>query len=224
MHLRRRIYGLRAYVPGLRERHRLELMVGPLGYWNELQRYQIQLLRANGLQPHHSLLDIGCGPLQGGIAFIKYLNPHGYTGIDLNPVHIDAARAQIARYQVAQKYPRVEVSSTFGNAELGDKTYDFIWASQILYYFNDEVMRELLRTVRRRLKPRGKFLGDVFALDHYEFRYPERPGKYIRHTQQSLAKIAGEHGLHVRSIGTIEQFGYPKRLSLRTNLLFEFTN
>ena len=56
MHSRRRAYGLRAFVPGLREHHRLEAMVGPLGFWGELQRYHLQFLQTNGLKPSHSLL------------------------------------------------------------------------------------------------------------------------------------------------------------------------
>jgi SAM-dependent methyltransferase len=223
MSVRRDLYGLRAYIPGLRDHHRFEAMVGPLGFWSELQAYQLRLLTANGLQPHHRLLDLGCGPLQGGIAFIKYLKAEGYVGIDLDPVRIDAAREQITRHRLGAKAPQVIVSSSFGKEELGAQTFDFIWASQILYYFNDAVMADLLGEVRRRLNPGGKFLGDIFALDHYEFRFPENPGKYIRHTPESLTNVARQQGMTVRCLGPIEAFGYPKRLSLRTNLLFEFT-
>jgi SAM-dependent methyltransferase len=223
LHLRRRAYNLRAFVPGMREHHRFELMVGPLGFWHALQRYQLQLLQTNGLKPHHTLLDIGCGPLQGGIAFIKYLEPNGYAGIDIGQDRIAAAQTQIAKHRLADKNPRVLVSSTFGRDELGSDTFDFFWASQILYYFNDEAMHQLLETIRQRMRPGGKFLGDIFALDHYEFRFPEHPGRYVRHTKESLEVLAEKHSLKVRELGTIEQFGYPKRLSLRTNPLFEFT-
>lgn len=223
MHLRRIAYHLRAYIPGLRDHHRFEAMVGPLGFWKELQKYQLNLLQANGLKPQHRLLDIGCGPLQGGIAFIKYLEPNGYTGVDIEQDRIEAAKTQINRHRLLDKNPRVLVSSSFGQRELGDATFDFFWASQILYYFDDNVMGQLLEMVSQRMRPGGKFLGDVFALDHYEFRFPENPGKYIRRTEESLQALADKHALKVRGLGTIEQFGYPKRLSLRTNLLFEFS-
>lgn len=223
MHLRRKLYGLRAYIPGLKERHRLEAMVGPLGYWNELQRYQLRLLVENGLRPGHALLDIGCGPLQGGIAFIRYLNEGAYTGIDIDPVRIEAAQAQIKRHRLEAKKPRVVRSETFGEAELPEECWDFVWASQILYYFDDAAMAVLLRAVGRRLRPGGKFLGDIFTPDHYEFTRPENPGKYIRHTPESIAEAARRQGLQARCVGRIEQYGYPRRLTLRSNLLFEFT-
>lgn len=224
MHLRRKAYSLRAYIPGLRDHHRFEAMVGPLGFWNALQHYQLNLLRMNGLKPNHTLCDIGCGPLQGGVAFIRYLEPNGYTGFDIQPDRIEAAKTQIARHRLAPKRPQVFLSSNFGREELSTATFDFFWASQILCYFNDEAMHSLLETVSQRMKPGGKFLGDIFALDHYEFRHPEHPGGYVRHTEESLQAMAEKHALKVRSLGTIEQFGYPKRLSLRTNLLFEFTS
>ena len=223
MHLRRQAYGLRAYIPGMREHHRLEAMVGPLGFWDELQRYHLHLLQTNGLKPKHTLLDIGCGPLQGGVAFIKYLEPSGYTGLDIDRSRIEAAQSQVLRHRLSDKHPRLLVSTTFGQDELLDQSFDFMWASQILYYFRDQQMHELLTMIQQRLKPGGRFLGDVFALDHYEFRFPENAGRYVRHTPESLQALASEHGLKVRNLGTIETFGYPKRLSLRTNLLFEIT-
>jgi SAM-dependent methyltransferase len=224
MRARRELYGLRAFVPGLRERHRLEAMVGPLGYWNQLRRYHLRLLCANGLRPGHTLLDIGCGPLQGGIAFIRYLNRGGYTGIDIDPVRVDTARSQIAQHKLAGKEPRVFVSSSFGDDELEDSTFDYVWASQILYYFGAAAMARLFAMTQRRLKRDGKFLGDTFAPDHYEFTNPEHPGRYVRHTYESLSTLAAQHGLAVRRLGIIGDYEYPKRLSLRTNPLFEVTH
>jgi SAM-dependent methyltransferase len=223
LHVRRNVYELRAFIPGLRERHRLEKMVGPLGFWNELQRYHLEILTRNGLKPEHKLLDVGCGPLLGGIAFIRYLNAGNYAGLDISPASVEAGEEQIKKYGLGAKKPRVFVSSDFGEKELGSERFDFIWASQMLYYFNDEKLGTILRVVAEHLAPGGKFLGDVFELDHYEFKFPEL-GKYVRHTPESLEKVAAQNGLKARLLGTIEQFGYPKRLSLRKNLLFEITH
>jgi predicted TPR repeat methyltransferase len=223
LHVRRNLYEMRAFVPGLRERHRLEKMVGPLGFWSQLQQYHLQILTQNGLKPNHKLLDLGCGPLLGGIPFIKYLDASNYVGLDISPSAIEAAEQQIRKYKLDRKKPRVFVSSGFGEKELGAERFDFVWASQMLYYFNDEKLATILRIVREHLTPGGKFLGDVFELDHYEFKFPEL-GKYVRHTPESLQKVATQAGLKSRLLGTIEEFGYPKRLSLRRNLLFEFTH
>ena len=198
-------------------------MVGPLGFWRQLQHYHLEILQKNGLCPEHRLLDIGCGPLQGGVAFIRYLERDCYVGFDIDPRRIEAALQQIVRHRLAVKAPRVFVSSSFANNELKEETFDFMWASQILYYFNDMTLGKLMAMICRRLSPGGKFLGDTLALEHYEFRFPEHPGGYVRHTPASLRAVAEPYGLRVRCLGQIGAFGYPKRLSLRDNLLFEIT-
>lgn len=217
---RRGLYGARAFVPGLRERHRLERMVGPLGFWRELQRYQFQALCANGLEPHHRLLDFGCGPLQGGVPVIRYLQPSKYTGIDIDPSRIETARSQIARHGLSGKGPSLLLASTLDDHNLRGR-FDFIWASQILYSFEADAMAALLAGVRERLTPGGRFLGDIIGPRHYLFRFPEP--KYVLHTFESLQQMAAERGLAARCLGEIAQYGYPTRLLLHSNLLIEFT-
>src|SRR4051812_48290825 len=92
--IRRRIYGLRRAVPGLSRRHRLEALVGPLGFWNELQSYQLNTARQLGLSAGDRLLDLGCGPLQGGTAFIRFLDAGRYVGVDHRAVVVDVAHEQ----------------------------------------------------------------------------------------------------------------------------------
>jgi len=221
MHSRRRAYGLRRFIPGLGERHRLEAMVGPLGFWDDLQRYQLNALCVAGLEQNHSLLDIGCGPLQGGVAYIRYLDANRYIGIDIDPKRIAAAYSQIARHGLGAKNPRILLSGSFGDEVLQSEKFDYMWASQIVYYFDDIMMGRLLQFIDKRLKPGGKFLGDIFSPDHYEFKYPEHPGKYIRHTPESIQLLAKQYGLQARCLGPIADFQYPKRLYLRSNLLME---
>jgi hypothetical protein len=99
-----------------------------------------------------------------------------------------------------------------------------MWASQILCYLNAAVMALLFATIKRRLKRDGHFLGDTYALDHYEFTNTENPGRHFRHTHETLSALAATHNLVVRPLGTIAEHGYPKRLSLRTNLLYDVTH
>ncbi len=221
MKARRQFYGLRGFVPGLRERHRLEAMVGPLGFWDELQQYQLRLLRTNGLQPDHVLIDLGCGPLQGGVGFIKFLAPSRYIGVDKDPVRLKAAYSQIVRHNLAAKNPTLILSSTFGDRELNGNTFDFVWASQILYYFDKQLMSNLLAFIAKRLNPQGRFLGDIIGPEHYEFRFPECG--WVKHTVETIQRAADVHKLQVRSLGRIADFGYPKRLSLHSNILIEIT-
>ena len=52
------------------------------GRWEETGRAQIAALQAEGLQPHHRLLDIGCGCLRLGHIAVEWLDPGNYWGTD----------------------------------------------------------------------------------------------------------------------------------------------
>ena len=215
--LRRNLYGLRQFVPGLKEIHKLELMVGPLGYWKELQAYQLKALVSNGLKPQHKLLDIGCGPLQGGIAFIKYLNPNNYYGFDIKQESIDAGKRLIKKHKLENKQPFLFLSDNFGMERLNGTKFCFIWASQILYYFNEQKLHALMEWLSVILEDKGKFLGDIIGPKHYEFKHKEH--NWFLHNVESLGSIAEKYNLKVDNLGEIREYGYPNRLSLGTNNL-----
>jgi SAM-dependent methyltransferase len=220
--IRRWLYELRSYVPGLREQHHFEKMVGPVGFWNELQRYQFGVVERNGLKPNHTLLDIGCGPLQGGIAFIRYLEPGGYTGVDIQPRHVAAARRQIERYRLESKKPRIIESAAFGDEVLRDAGFNYMWASQILYYFDEKKLSELFAMARRRLKPGGKLLGDFIDPDRFDAIY--YPGcNFLRYPIEKVQSLAEAQGLRALPLGKLLDFNYPRRLLLRTSVMMEMT-
>lgn len=54
------------------------------GRWDETGRIQMAALRAEGLAPHHRLLDIGAGSLRLGCKAVPYLDPGHYWGTDLS--------------------------------------------------------------------------------------------------------------------------------------------
>jgi SAM-dependent methyltransferase len=194
-------------------------MVGPLGFWNKLQSYQLQTAVRLGLRPNSALLDLGCGPLQGGIGFIRYLDAGGYTGVDHNPEAIQIGQEEFSRLKLLEKKPRLLISRSFGDEELGSSCFDFIWMSQVLYYFDEPTMHRLFEMVRRRLQPGGIMAGDILgpASDRSFLRPPHPPV----HTAESLNTVAREHGLMVVAQGNLADWGYPKRLGLRNNILLQ---
>jgi SAM-dependent methyltransferase len=114
----------------------------------------------------------------------------------------------------------VSVGSTLSDPALHGR-FDFIWASQILYILDHATIAALFAEVRERLTPGGRFLGDIIGPRHYLFRFPEP--KYVLHRFESLQRVAAEQGLAGRCLGEIVQYGYPRRLSLHSNLLIELT-
>lgn len=54
------------------------------GRWDETGRLQLAILRREGLDPRHRLLDIGCGSLRLGVRAVPYLDRGHYWGTDLS--------------------------------------------------------------------------------------------------------------------------------------------
>jgi SAM-dependent methyltransferase len=212
--------------PRRRERRRLERMVGPVGVWDELQRFQIGCLKEMGLKPAHDLLDVGCGPLQGGLAFIAYLEPGKYAGIDLREECIIEAREQVLKAGLTAKAPFLAVSNTFGREELGDRSFDYFWASQLLYHLPESGLSACFEQIARRMKPGARMLGDFMLAGGACARSDNAwRGFYFHYrTFEFYEQAAGNHGLRMFRHGLLRDHGYPTKgtLGLSNNELVEF--
>jgi SAM-dependent methyltransferase len=195
----------------------MEKLVGPLGFWDQLQQYQLNVLQRHGMKSHHTLLDIGCGPLQGGVAFIRYLDRGNYTGVDTNPESLGAGYLQVQRNDLAHKNPQLIQSQSYGAGELGNKTFDYIWVSQMVYYLDESKLASLLEFGRKCLNSNGLFLCDIIGPNHYECSTHEH-GWYL-YSAESFSRMAAKCGFSAADQGEIEKYGYPARLSLKTNRL-----
>ena len=210
--------------PARRARRRREGLVGPMGYWEPLQAYQFGFVKGKGLKPHHSLLDVGCEPLQGGVRFIEYLEPGGYVGTDVNVAPLAEGYKQIVEEGLVHKNPTLIRTDSFGEAELGPRTFDFIWASQIIYHLSPENLEMLLRRMAGRMKPTSAFYGDVIdprqddppPASWHEF-------KWYRHKLDRLQELSARAGLQMAILGPLGELGYPRQVSMRTNTMLEFT-
>lgn len=205
------------------EQKRLDRMIGPAGHWDEIQEYQFNLLKTMGLEPHHKLLDIGCGPLPGGLAFIPYLDAGNYFGIDLHEDAMNEAHVQVAKAGLAVKNPHLLVSSTFGSQELDGYKFDYIWASQMTYHLDSSLLESCLEQVASCLKPDGKFYAD-FISNPDQVRPDKRWLDYSFHFHklEDVVELSKSKGLAMSNLGKIEDYGYPVAWRLKNNYLLEF--
>ena len=221
--VRRKIYALlRRAVPSIREQHRLDSLIGPIGYWKEIQAYQLKFLVRMGMKPHQSLLDIGCGPLSGRLAFIRYLDSGKYFGLDVNGDSIVEAHKQVQKHGLSLKKPTLICCSDFGREALSGRHFDFVWASQILYHLTEDQIRSLLSQLGRCMTERSRFFGDIIGHHHHV-----KPNSHWRgfsfhlHDSATLSKMADTFGLRISTLGQIAEFGYPNSLGLKTNEMVE---
>ena len=218
-------YGfLRRLVPPMREKHFLGEMVGPARYWDRIQEYQFNVLTKIGLKPHHRLLDMGCGPLSGGLVFIPYLKSGNYFGVDLRKECIQEAYNQLAKAGLADKNPTLIVSSTFGQEELDGHKFDYIWISQLLYHLDDQKTEHFFEEASGRMNPGSKLYGDILGRPNnlkpdsswQGFLFYERSPDYY-------LELAKRYNLNMRVRGTLEDYGYPPEIGgLKRNYLLEF--
>lgn len=212
----------RRIVPSVRKQYFLDSLVGPIGHWDELQQFQFGFLVKMGLTPGHRLLDFGCGPLQGGLVLIRYLEAQNYVGLDVRPEVLKVAYQQIADHGLTHKNPRLIHSESFGRHELNGATFDYIWASQVLYHLSEAQVDQLLAQIAHFSHAQSRFFGDI--LGHHE-RVTDSSQwngfQFHRHTLESLTAQAARHGLMVEAIGSLESHGYPGTISMRTNQMLK---
>jgi len=222
--LRRRSNQLLAKLnPFDRDQYYFERLVGPLGVWPHLQQYQFNALTRLGLEPHHSVIDIGCGPITVGLALISYLDRGNYVGLDSLPEPLAASYRRIAKHGLADKNPSLVCSSTFGKRELDNRQFDFVWMSQLSYHLDDAQMRQLFEQACAMMTEDSVFLADVIDpglqidadLTWRGFSYHLRPIAFYE-------EMAQQFSLSVQRRGTLLDYGYPDKINLSANTLLEF--
>jgi SAM-dependent methyltransferase len=220
--LRRRSKQLISKINPFDQEARLERLVGPAGIWQQLQQYQFNALTRLGLRPHHSVVDIGCGPLSAGVPLISYLDRGKYVGVDLLPEPLVEAYRRIAQLDLAHKNPTLICSTTFGKRELEGRTFDFIWMSQLSYHLDDLQLVLMFEQARSMMNSSSVFLVDIIdpdlVLDGHQtwrgFTYHFRPVELYE-------ELAQHFSLSVRRRGRLVDYGYPDKIDLSRNTLLE---
>jgi SAM-dependent methyltransferase len=203
-----------------RETHLLEDHMGFRGQLAEHRRFQIDELKKLGLQSSHSVLEIGCGPLTAGIPVIQYLQPDRYVGVDVRSSVLDVAWRQIGRQELSGKNPRLIRSDDFGNGELHEQQFDYIWAFSVLFHLSDGILDRLFSSVGKRLTKTGIMLANV-QTDVESSTWLEFP--FVKRSVDEYRSSAGKHRLQTLDLGTIEQRGFKLAAAERTNPLLQFT-
>lgn len=127
---------------------------GGAAKWSRRGQFQVVMLRALGLEPHHRLLDAGCGPLRAGVHLIEALDERCYCGIDFNPDFIAAARALVAADErLAAKSPRLERLDDFACQRLGAGRFDWVLAFSVLNHCDEPTRQAFVHHVPAVLAP-----------------------------------------------------------------------
>lgn len=109
---------------------------GGAAHWRQRGAFQLALLQWTGLEPHDTLLDIGCGPLRAGIHIIRFLENGNYRGVDFNASFIQAAHELLRQEQLSSIAPRITALQEFDFATLAE-TFDYLLCFSVLNHCSD---------------------------------------------------------------------------------------
>jgi ubiquinone/menaquinone biosynthesis C-methylase UbiE len=159
--------------------------------WLELGQAQFDFLVANGLEPTHRMLEIGCGNLRGGWRFIDHLEPGHYTGIDISPDVLFSAQRTLVEFGLQDKLPRLTPVKDLTLAWLPAEHFDVVHAHSVFSHCPMDVIAECFAHVGRVMTPKAFF---DFTFNSTE----ERPHQVLRedyyYRPEQLVELAAAHG------------------------------
>src|SRR5699024_9375243 len=123
--------------------------------WNALGRMQFDYLVGHGLQPHHRLLDIGCGNLRAGRWFVNYLQPSNYYGVDISSEILFAAQRTVHTYGLREKLRHLTPVADLRFEFLPHACFDVVHAHSVFSHAPLKIVEECLDNVGRILAPGG---------------------------------------------------------------------
>jgi len=186
------------------------------GMWDELGQLQFDFLKQQGLEPHHRLLDIGCGALRGGLHFVRYLDAGNYCGQDINRSLIEAGAFELQEAGLADKEAKLMVDDAFSFGGFGVE-FDFMLSVSLFTHLPFNMIVRCLDAARQSLKPDGTYYATYFhapspahvAMITHEpggvvSRYDADPFHYAIDELGYMAKITG---LELTEVG---DWGHPR--------------
>lgn len=139
---------------------------GSLEHWDYLGRLQLDYLVEHGLEPHHHVLDVGCGPLRAGVQFIGFLEPGHYAGVEKQADLLERAReVELPRYGLEGKEPLLLANGQFEFGLL-DRTFDYAIAQSVFTHLPLNSISRCLVEMGRVLRPGGKFYATIYENPH----------------------------------------------------------
>lgn len=180
-------------------------MVGPAHLWRLKRDFQIRFLREHGgIEPHHRLLDIGCGTLRGGIPLIEYLDAQGYTGIESRAEALEEGRRELEEAGLADKRPRL-MTDPLPEFQ-AEQPFDRMWAFSVLIHMTDDIVRDCFALAARCLADDGVFYANVNLGERPPGRWEEFPVMW--RTAEWYEREAQAAGLEIERVGALGELGH----------------
>lgn len=136
--------------------------IGNLPRWEALGELQFRYIVDRGLEPRHYFLDVGCGPLRGGVHFIRYLEAERYYGVEKDAAVLEEARrVEVPRHGLEDKGPTLVAMENFDFPSLG-RTFDYALAQSVFTHLSLNSVIRCLLNMEKVLAPGGRFYATIW--------------------------------------------------------------
>lgn len=135
------------------------------GPYDVIGQIELDLLRAHGLKPEHTLFDLGCGTGRLAVHAIPYLSGGSYIGSDISQQLLQTAQDQLAsKIQESRCHVtwKVQESHVFAAP---NHSVDMICAFSVFTHIEHEDAYRYLVDGRRVVRPGGKFVFSCLPLE-----------------------------------------------------------
>jgi len=202
-------------------RFRRHALAGPAHLWRLKRDFQIAFLKSVGLEPRHTVLDLGCGTLRGGLPLIEYLDAKNYCGVEARADALAEGRAELEAAGLADRDPDLCVESDFA-AFRQQRRFDFVWAFSVTMHLSDEIFLEFLRCGRAHLAPAGAFYANALIGE-------APPGSWrgfpvIARSLDQVRDAATAAGLQTEDLGPLSELGHVSGIEVQdAQRMFKWT-
>jgi SAM-dependent methyltransferase len=187
-------------------------------YFGQLQLRNF--IEVGGLQPHHRVLDVGCGVGRMATALLDYLDDRGsYEGFDVVVESVEWCQANVTprrptfRFQVADVHnlmyrPDCPTPPKRYRFPYSDGEFDFVFLTSVFTHMLPAGLDNYLWQIRRVLKPQGRCFATFLLLNEESrqgigagratFNFPHRLGPCSVQDSRRPENVVGYEESYVR--------------------------
>ena len=142
----------------------------------QLRQWQFEWLLARGLRPNSRLLDLGCGTLRGGIAFISYLDSGHYVGVDPRPEFLECGNSLISQLRLCDKFP--ELLSLHRFDQIVAPVFDFVLTQSVVNHLDRAGIEATICRVASSMRSGAIWLTTLQLSSRAAFVEPGKPHRW----------------------------------------------